>query len=455
MTETAFPSGSPSPSFHQLQASFPEALQFLFQPARYKVAYGGRGGTKSWGFARALLIRGAAQPTRVLCTREIQNSIDDSVLLLLEDQIRALGLQDYYRVLRNEIRGRRNDTMFVFDGLHGKSVESLKSFEGADVCWVEEANSVLKRSWEVLIPTIRKEGSEIWVSFNPELDTDETYKRFVTKRPPGAVVKKLTWRDNPWFPKVLRDEMEHLKETDFDAYLNVWEGECRVALEGAIYAREIRAATSQGRITRVPWEASVPVHIVWDLGHADSTAIWFVQMVGFEYRIIDFYQAHGQKLAHYIKTLKEKPYAFGDCWLPHDATHQLLGAPLTVQQQLREQGFRTRIAPKISVAQGIEAARTIFSKCWFDDEKCSDGLQSLRHYRYDLKADGISLTKEPLHDWSSHAADAFRYLAIAMREDPKRPSQPSAFGDYDPLVGLPSGRGYGRTIEHTDYDPLA
>jgi phage terminase large subunit len=192
---------------------------------------------------------------------------------------------------------------------------------------------------------------------------------------------------------------------------------------------------------------------VWDLGHADSTAIWFVQMVGFEYRIIDFYQAHAQKLAHYAKVLQEKPYVYGNTWLPHDATHQLLGAPLTISQQLREHKFRTRIVPKISVAQGIEAARTVFAKCWFDADKTSDGLQSLRHYRYEIKRDGESYAKEPLHDWSSHAADAFRYLAIAMREDPKFASQPSAYSDYDPLAGTPSGGRYGRT-EETAYDPL-
>lgn len=416
LTETLSPSDSTSIS-SSLRADFPEALEFLFQPARYKVAYGGRGGTKSWGFARALLIMGAQRSLRVLCTREYQNSISDSVILLLEDQIKALGLTAYYKVLKDEIRGKLNDTLFVFEGLHGKSVDSLKSFEGADVCWVEEANTVLKRSWEVLTPTIRKDGSEIWVSFNPELETDETYKRFVKNPPPGAVVRKVTWRDNPWFPEVLRTEMEHLKNTDYDAYLTIWEGHCRQTLDGAIYANEIRTATAENRITRVPWEPKKPVHTFWDLGKADNTAIWFVQVVGFEFRVIDYYQAHGQNLTHYVKTLREKPYSYGDTWLPHDAQHDLLASELTIEQQMKAQGFQVRIAPKTSRAAGIEAARTVFPKCWFDSEKTTDGLQALRHYIYERKDDGMTFSKEPLHNWASHGADAFRYLAVALIED--------------------------------------
>ena len=350
--------------------------------------------------------------------------MDDSVHLLLSDQIKAMGLSGFYTILRDEIRGL-NGTMFAFEGLHGRSVDSLKSFEGADICWVEEANTVLKRSWEVLIPTIRKDGSEIWVSFNPELDTDETFKRFVKTPPPNSVVRKVTYRDNPWFPKVLQMEMEHLKLTDFDSYLNVWEGHCRQTLDGAIYANEIRTATAENRITKVPWEPKKPVHTFWDLGKADMTAIWFGQVVGFEFRLIDYYQAHGQNLGHYVKALKEKPYAYGDTWLPHDAKHDLLASELTIEQQMKAHGFKVLISPKLTRAAGIEAARTVFPKCWFDADKTADGLQSLRHYRYERKDDGMTFTKEPLHDWSSHGADAFRYMAVSLSEEKKPYTAPS------------------------------
>ena len=191
---------------------------------------------------------------RNLCLRQYQNSIDDSVLKLLADQVSALGMNYLFDVQRTQIigRGSAEGSAFAFDGL-ARNLSSMKSFEGADVAWVEEAQDVTKQAWEILIPTIRKEGSEIWVSFNPELDTDETYVRFVKNKPTNALVRKVNHSDNPWFPEVLRQEMADLKARDEDAYLNIWEGHCRQSLDGAVYAGEIRAATAEGRICRVPY----------------------------------------------------------------------------------------------------------------------------------------------------------------------------------------------------------
>ena len=287
------------------QARIPECFSFLFQDARYKVAYGGRGGAKSWAFADALLIQCCQSPLRVLCAREFQNSIKDSVHQLLSDRIKTLGLDGFYEIQQTTIKGR-NGSQFAFEGLR-HNVSKIKSYEGVDRVWVEEANKVSKSSWETLIPTIRKDKSEIWVSFNPELDTDETYKRFVLNPPPNSIVRKVGWRDNPWFPEVLKIERDTLKSRDPDAYLNVWEGNCRITVDGAIYAREIREATEEGRITRVPYDAGKPVHTFWDLGWGDNTSIWFVQPMATEFRFIDFYQNRHMKLADYVKLLREKP----------------------------------------------------------------------------------------------------------------------------------------------------
>jgi phage terminase large subunit len=399
-------------------ADFPAKLRFLFRPARYKVAYGGRGGAKSWGIARALLILGAQKPLRVLCAREIQKSISDSVHKLLSDQILSLGLSAFYEVQNNVIRGR-NGTEFTFHGLK-HNIGNIKSVEGTDICWVEEAQNVSKSSWETLVPTIRKPGSEIWVSFNPALASDETFKRFVAKPPPGAEVVKINWSDNPWFPEVLRQEMLDLKSRDEDAYLTVWEGHCKQVLDGAVYAGEIRRATEEGRFTRIPYDAGKPVSTFWDLGRADMTAIWFAQVVGFEFRLIDYYESRGHALGHYLKRLQERPYVYGTCWLPHDARNELLASERTIEQQMRAAGREVRIVPKVSVADGINAARTIFGRCWFDAERCADGLNCLRHYRYDVDPDTQAFSARPLHDWASHGADAFRYLAIALTE-PDRP----------------------------------
>jgi phage terminase large subunit len=419
-----------------MKVEFPEKLAFLFEPARYKVAYGGRGGAKSWGFGRALLIIGAQRPLRVLCAREFQNSIAESAHALFAQQIDLLGLDGLYEVQEKRILGR-NGTEFIFKGLR-HNVASVKSTEGVDICWVEEARTVSKTSWDVLIPTIRKEGSEIWISFNTELEEDETYQRFVKKPPTGARVVKIGWKDNPWFPDVLRQEALDLKERDPVAYETVWGGNCKAVLDGAIYANEILVATTAKRFTKVPYDPTKPVHTFWDLGRADKTSIWFAQIVGFEFRLIDFYENRGHALGHYLEVLKEralpveqggKGYVYGEHWLPHDARNELLASERTIEQQMWAAGHRVRITPRLTVAAGIDAARKIFARCWFDEEACADGLQALRNYRFDVNPNTQAFSRAPLHDWASHAADAFRYFAIGIAEP--REDDPPVDGPND------------------------
>jgi phage terminase large subunit len=196
----------------------PTKLRFLREPHRYKVLYGGRGGIKSWSIAQSLLIAGGKQDLRIPCAREIMQSIRESVHQLLEDQITRLGMKGEYEVQKAEIRHRHRNTSFTFHGLRDQSVHNIKSLEGADILWVEEAQNVSKKSWRTVIPTIRKPGSEIWVSFNPELETDDTYQRFVVNPPPNAVVVKTSFRDNPALSEELKIEIEHLKATDPDEY---------------------------------------------------------------------------------------------------------------------------------------------------------------------------------------------------------------------------------------------
>lgn len=404
-----------------VDVELPAKLKFLFEPARYKVAHGGRGGAKSWAVARVILLLGVQKPIRVLCAREFQNSISDSVHALLSDQVQAMGLSGFYEVQKTCILGK-NGTQISYEGLRHNATK-LKSFEGADICWVEEAQTVSKASWEILIPTIRKEGSEIWLTLNPSLDTDETYRRFILNPPPDAKVVKVNWSDNPWFPEVLRKEMEYLREKDHDAYLNVWEGHCRQILDGAIYAKELRAAQQEGRITRVPVESSKPVDVFFDLGRADKTAAWFIQQVGLEFRVIDYLEDRGYAWNHYLKRLRERNYLYGTIYLPHDGRHEQLASDRTIEQQTRDAGFQVFVLPVASIESGIEAARLIFNRCWFDEARCADGIQSLRHYRYDINDDG-QWSKKPLHDEHSHAADGFRYFATSLQEKQQTKPKP-------------------------------
>ena len=228
-------------------------MDFLFDPFPYKVAWGGRGATKSWGFARALLIEGARRQLRILCARETQKSIRDSVHQLLVTQMKDLGLESFYRVEKAAIYGS-NGTVFLFAGLK-HNVDNLKSMEAISICWVEEAQGVSKSSWDKLIPTLfRIPNCELWISFNPDLEADNTYQRFVVDPPPGAMVVKLTWRDNPWFPEDLRQEMEHARRQNIDEYNHIWEGTCINTLANAIYANEMRLVDTEGRIRRVPYD---------------------------------------------------------------------------------------------------------------------------------------------------------------------------------------------------------
>jgi phage terminase large subunit len=397
-----------------LSLDFPEKLDFLFEPSRYKILYGGRGSGKSWGVARALIAKALREPIRVLCARELQNSISDSVIALLADQIKAMGLEDSFDVQRTAIFGK-NGSEFSFAGLK-HNVTSIKSFEGVDYCWVEEGQAVSKVSWETLIPTIRKPNSEIWVTFNPDLDTDETYKRFVVNPPTNSIVRKVNWNDNPWFPQVLQDELEQLKQKDPDSYLNIWEGHTRQMLDGAVYANELRKAMEENRIKDLQIDKSIGVSTFWDLGWADMTSIWFVQTIpGGEVRVIDFYQNCQKTIDHYVHVLEGKGYIYKDWWLPHDAENKNMTGK-SVKDILETMGKPIRITPKLSIADGINAARTLLNRCYIHENNCSDGLQNLRHYRYDVDPNTKMFSNKPLHDQHSHAADAWRYVAVALDE---------------------------------------
>jgi len=400
-------------------AEFPIKLEGLFKKSRYKVLHGGRGGAKSWGIARALLILGAKNPIRILCAREFMTSMRDSVHKLLCDQIESLGLLNFYEITQASIRGK-NGTEFAFVGLKN-NVANVKSYEGIDICWVEEAQTVSRLSWNILIPTIRKTGSEIWVSFNPELETDETYQRFVANPPEDCITMRVNWYDNPWFPDTLRMEKDALKQRDEEAYNQVWEGLCRQTVDGAIFAKEMQAAEKDGRITRVPYDATKPVHAVFDLGWSDSTAIWFLQFVGMETRLIRYLEGSQQTMSYYLATMQTFGYVYDTIWLPHDAENKTLAAAgRSIDDIVRSAGYKTQILPRVPIVDSINAARTIFPTCWFDREHAADGITCLRHYRYDVDPDTKQFSRSPRHDHYSHGADAFRYIALMIKEPPKR-----------------------------------
>lgn len=438
-----------------ISTKFPQPLECLFKPKRYKVLYGGRGAGRSWGVARALLIIGTMRPIRVLCCRELQNSITESVHKLLSDQISNMGLEGFYEIQVAKIIGK-NGTTFSFEGIKNNTTK-IKSYEGIDYCWVEEANKVTFASWESLIPTIRKEDSEIWITFNPELEKDYTYRRFVVdpagelmtksgdfKETTDCYVVKMTWRDNPWFPEVLMKEMEDLRKRDPDAYLNVWEGNCRQMLEGTIFAKEMRRCQEEGRITTVPWDRETPVDTFWDLGRRDMTSIWFAQRVAMQYRILAFFEDSQEDIHYYLRHLQSRDFTYGTHYLPHDAKHQRLGMKRSIEQIVRSMGQPVQVVPRINQkVNAINAARIMLPLCWFDEDECREGLERLRNYRYKV-VDG-QLSQDPLHDDNSNGADAFMTLAQSIKSPKQRNRLSPGFGKSEnPFIDTAPSLGWMR-----------
>lgn len=387
----------------------------FLQPHRYKIAYGGRGSGKSWTIASMLVKKAWERPIRILCSREIQRSIQDSVLQLLGDTIERMGLGDYFDVQKTQIIGT-NGSRFIFEGMRS-NITKIKSMEGLDIVWVEEAESVTHTSWETLIPTLRKEGSEIWVSFNPNDEMDNTYDRFVLHPPNDSYVVKVNYNDNPWFPKELEAERLQLKEKNEDLYNHVWEGEVLSNRDGSYYAKFI----DDNQIMNFVVEPNIPVDTYWDLGVADATSIWFVQQVGMELRIVHAFENQGEGLQFYINYLHDwrvkNQAVMGRHYAPHDIAVRELGTGKSRLETARKLGINFLVVPRLSVEDGIHAARAILPKCYFEKTGTKDGLNALRRYRKEFDEKKGVYKPHPLHDWSSHFADAFRYFAIAFREN--------------------------------------
>ncbi|WP_208281691.1 PBSX family phage terminase large subunit [Massilia oculi] len=403
-----------------LTARFPRKLAFLFKPARYKVARGGRGSGKSWSFARAILLRCVQQETRVLCTREVQKSIQQSVHQLLSDQIAAMGLSHLFRILQTEIQGPHGSAIY-FSGLSDVTATTLKSFEGVDICWCEEAQTISEKSWKTLTPTIRKAGSEIWVTYNPELESDATHERFVLNPPPDCVSVLMNYSDNPWFPAVLEEERKHAEATmRAEDYKHVWEGQCKPAIEGAIYFEAMSATVNAGRVREVPHDGALKTHVIFDLGMADSMTLILVQKVASEIRVIHYIEGTQRILADYSAELRalrldDQPMNWGSIYLPHDGFHKRHQTGKDDASVLRGLGWDVSPVPNMAVNSGIDRAREVFPRVYFHKDRAVRLVECLKRYRWNINSKtGQGVT--PLHDEFSHGADAFRYLALVADE---------------------------------------
>lgn len=372
----------------------PPRFRAIWQPYRYKVFHGGRGSAKSWTVAGVLIWLAARICIRVLCTREYQNSIADSVHRLLTDQIHRLGLDAHFVVTQTSIVCPRTGAQFMFKGLH-HNVNEIKSTEGVDICWVEEGQRVTADSWQTLIPTIRKPGSEIWVTFNPEDERDPTYTRFVTSPPPNSLVVQVNYMHNPFFPDVLREEMEYMKRVDYDAYLHVWEGQPKARSKAQILAGKYRVEAFE-----TPADADFYYGADW--GFAQDPSVLLRCFIQGRTLYID-YEAYGvgvelDELPQLFSAVPgyDKWRIYGDNSRPETISH-LCGKGLDVVAADKWPG---------SVEDGIAHLRT-FEEIVIH-ERCKHTADEARLYSY--KVDRVTGDVLPvIVDQHNHCIDALRY----------------------------------------------
>lgn len=373
----------------------PAKLEQIFQPYRFKTLYGGRGSAKSRSIGGILIVLAALAERRILCTREWQSSMKDSVMALLKYQIKELDLKHRFRFGQSYIEGK-NGSEFIFEGLR-VNPDKIKSMEGVDYCWIEEAQRVSEASWVYLIPTIRKPGSEFFISFNPEDEDDPTYKRFVKSPPPNALTVKLNWRDNPWFPGVLDEERRYCLESDLDAYQWIWEGNTRKISDAVIFKGKFSVETFE-----TPTNAKFLLGADWGFGADPTTLVRGFEKDGYLYIDQECY-AFSLDLDQIAPTWRkaipgcDKLNIYADNSQPQTINHV--------------KGFGFKIGPAKkwsgSVEDGIKFMRGY--KGIIVHERCYYTGQEMRLYSY--KTDRVTDKVLPIvNDKHNHCIDAIRYM---------------------------------------------
>ncbi|NNP70939.1 PBSX family phage terminase large subunit [Acinetobacter sp. Ac_5812] len=404
----------------RVPSKFKPLYTHLTNDKLFYVYHGGRGGGKSWEIADYLLIEGAQRKHRILCCREIQKSIKQSVHKLLSDRIVSLGLESFYQILDTEIRGA-NGTEFSFSGLQNHTVDSVKSFEGATITWIEEAQTVSGYSLKILIPTVvRTPNCMIIMSMNPKLPSDAVYLDYVTVERDDTVVVQINYTDNKHCPDDLIKLAEQMRDSDYDEYEHIYLGRPKEIADGAIYKAEFEQIKRENRICKVPHDPNLPVYTSWDLGILDPTAIWFFQVFGKEVRVIDYYEANNEPLAHYARILDEKAqkygYNYSKHFAPHDIAARDFSSGVSREETMANLGYRVTKGARLNVEDRIEATRQMLKNCWFDAEKCKHGIRALQNYRREFNDKLEQFKATPVHDWASHGSDAFGEGALSINK---------------------------------------
>jgi phage terminase large subunit len=408
------------------QIKIPEKLVPVFEgEADIRGAHGGRGSAKTRTFAKMTAVRAhiwdmAGREGIILCGRQFMNSLADSSLEEIKAAIRdEPWLEQHFEIGETFIRTKSGRISYSFVGL-ARNLNSIKSKSRILLAWIEEAEPVTEEAWVKLIPTLREEDSELWVTWNPERKKSATNQRFrhANDNDPRVKIVEMNWRDNPWFPDILnRVRLKDERERP-DQYGHIWEGEYITVAEGAYYAAQLTKARAEGRIAQLSPDPLMALWAIWDIGgtgaKADATAIWIVQFVGQAIWLLDYYEAKGQPLAAHINWLRDNGYAKAQCVLPHDGAAHEKVTETTYQGALTSAGFYAMVVPNQGAGAAlrrVEAARRLFPQMYFDAEFCEPGIDAIAWY-HEKKDEERGVGLGPNHDWSSHGADAFGLVAV-------------------------------------------
>lgn len=373
---------------------------------------------------RAYMWDQAGREGQILCGRQFMNSLADSSLEEIKAAIRSEPwLLEHFDIGEKYIRTRSGRVYYSFAGLD-RNVDSIKSKARILLCWVDEAEPVTEEAWQKLIPTLREEDSELWVTWNPERKTSPTHKRFRESSDPRMKVVELNWRDNPWFPSILERVRLKDKAERPDSYDHIWEGDFVTVVEGAYFASHLTTAKNEGRISRVAADPLMTLRLFVDIGgtgaKADNFVIWVAQFIGKEIRVLDHYEAQGQPLAAHLNWCRERGYESNKAqfWLPHDGSTQDKVFDVSYESALRSAGYTVTVVPnqgKGAASARIEEARRLFPRIWFNADTTEGGRDALGWY-HEKKDEQRGIGLGPDHDWSSHSADAFGLMCVVYEE---------------------------------------
>lgn len=405
----------------------------LLEPARYKGAWGGRGSGKSHFFGELLIEDCMAEPgnsggegMRSVCIREVQKDLAQSSKALIEAKLRANRITeaDGFKVFRDCIE-TPGDGLMIFKGMQDYTAESVKSLENFKRAWWEEAQTATQNSLDLLRPTIRAPGSELWFSWNARRRSDAVDLMLRgAEIPTGAQVVKANWRDNPWFTPELEQERLDCLRMQPEQYNHIWEGGYVTVMSGAYYAANINEARLQQRIGRVAADPLMTRRVFCDIGgtgaKADAFTMWVAQFIGKEIRVLDYYEAQGQPLATHLAWLRSRGYTKerAQIWLPHDGSTQDKVFDVSYESALQDAGYAVTVVPnqgKGAAAARIEAGRRLFPSMWFNEATTDAGLAALGWY-HEKKDEKRNIGLGPEHDWASHGADAFGLMCVAYEE---------------------------------------